>query len=90
MRSDNHKKPIDNPKLTTPNASGLASRFLTSRFNTQSPKHTCDQSAYLFWKVQSRLAKLTNRLRLEKKIILQEQTQRSLNAHLPIKDDGTV
>jgi len=30
----------------------------------------CDEPAYLFWKIQSRLAKLTNRLRLEKRIII--------------------
>ena len=85
MQSDNHKKPIDDPKPITLNAQGFASGF-----SPQRPKRTCDKSAYLFWKVQSRLAKLTNRLRVEKKIILQEQTQRALNAHLPIKDDGTV
>jgi len=33
-------------------------------------KTVCDEPAYLFWKIQSRLAKLTNRLRLEKRIII--------------------
>ena len=33
-------------------------------------KMVCDEPAYLFWKIQSRLAKLTNRLRLEKRIII--------------------
>ena len=33
-------------------------------------KRICDEPAYLFWKIQSRLAKLTNRLRLEKRIII--------------------
>ncbi|WEJ62230.1 hypothetical protein [Thiomicrorhabdus lithotrophica] len=42
------------------------------KFAVKAPnnKMVCDEPAYLFWKIQSRLAKLTNRLRLEKRIII--------------------
>ena len=59
----------------------LTSIDLNSTFNPSSnsqnlivkapkDKRVCDEPAYLFWKIQSRLAKLTNRLRLEKRIII--------------------
>lgn len=58
----------------------------SSLFNCQSAKQTgketCDETAYLFWKIQSRLAKLSNRLRAEQHIILDEQTNRSKNNSL--------
>jgi len=56
-------------------------------FNCQSAKQTgnetCDETAYLFWKIQSRLAKLSNRLRAEKHIVLDKQTHVSENNTLP-------
>ena len=42
-----------------------------------SNKIVCDEPAYLFWKIQSRLAKLTNRLRLEKRIIIDTEEAQS-------------
>ena len=42
-----------------------------------SNKIVCDEPAYLFWKIQSRLDKLTNRLRLEKRIIIDTEEAQS-------------
>jgi len=60
-----------------------------SSLSVQAPnnKTTCDEPAYLFWKIQSQLAKLTNRLREEKKIILEQQTPDSNKRALPCKDN---
>jgi len=59
-----------------------------SNLSVQAPnnKTTCDEPAYLFWKIQSQLAKLTNRLREEKKIII-EQTPDSNKTAPPSKDN---
>ncbi|BCN94005.1 hypothetical protein THMIRHAM_17900 [Thiomicrorhabdus immobilis] len=56
----------------------------------QAPNHNgiCDEPAYLFWKIQSRLAKLSHRLRLEKRIIIDADNHSNhalLNREKPIK-----
>lgn len=63
------------------NEKELAETELAARSDlpVQAPnnKTTCDEPGYLFWKIQSQLAKLTNRLREEKKIILQKSPPQS-------------
>lgn len=60
----------------------------------QPPNHKaiCDQPAYLFWKIQSRLAKLTHRLRQEKRIMIDSDTNDVIpiiqNPSDPIQDKG--
>ncbi len=49
-------------------------------------KTVCDEPAYLFWKIQSQLTKLTNCLREEKKFILDNQQADSNSTPSPSKD----
>lgn len=48
-------------------------RPINSTVQSPKGKSNCDQPAYLFWKMQSRLIKLANRLRTEQKLQSQEQ-----------------
>ena len=79
MNTKDYDNPTHNPKPKLIDA---------SRNIVQAPNHTliCDEPAYLFWKVQSRLAKLTNRLRLEKKLIIENPSQKISLNNPPSKD----
>ena len=79
MNTKDYDNPTHNPK---------PKRIDAWRNIVQAPNHTltCDEPAYLFWKVQSRLAKLTNRLRLEKKLITENPCQKTNLNNPPSKD----
>jgi len=72
---------------SNPDALSRQPQFTGTNLPVKAPndKTTCDEPGYLFWKIQSQLAKLTNRLREEKKIILQDPKAKP---NKPIKDSN--
>lgn len=83
MDTKDYDKPTHNLKPDLLDASHLI---------VSAPNHKliCEEPAYLFWKVQSRLAKLTNRLRLEKKLIIESSSQKPPINNQPSKDTNYV
>ncbi|MDX1353364.1 MAG: hypothetical protein R3254_10150 [Thiomicrorhabdus sp.] len=83
MKTKDYDKHTHNPK---PDSLAASQLFVQAANH----KLICDEPAYLFWKVQSRLAKLTNRLRLEKKIILKEASKTPQAQNQPVKDSDQL